>query len=769
MNRRLLLISTCLALGANAPVFAVEETRGATAAAASTVGTDRISAVRVEGTQRIEPSTVVSYLDLGAGSTFSQEDIDRGLKNLFSTGFFADVKLVRQGNDLVVRVQENPIVNRVAFEGNSRIASADLEKEIELKGRSVYTRTKIQNDVKRILDIYRRSGRYSATVEPKVIPQDQNRVDIVYEIREGTVAHVKKITFVGNEVFSSRTLEKTIRTSRERWYNFFSDDDKYDHDRLLFDQELLRRMYVANGYADFQVKSAHAELSPDKEGFYLTFVVDEGPQYTLGSVKVESELKAREAPDLTSLLSTKTGDTYDATEVESSTDAITKELGNLGYAFVDIKPRLDRDREKRSIDLTYVIKPGPRVYVERINITGNVRTLDKVIRREFRLAEGDPYNSAKMTRSEQRLNNLGFFEKVELKNEQGSRPDRTVVNVDVKEKSTGEINLGAGFSTTDGALADIGMRESNFLGRGQEVRTRFTYAARRKEADFGFTEPYFLNRELAAGFDIYRSSTDFSREGSYDIDARGLRLRSAYALQEKLQHSVFYNLRTSDITDVEAGASAYIVGQMGKNTTSSVGQALTYDSRNNKFAPSSGSFAQISQEVAGLGGDSKFLKHEAKASYYYPITKKWVWSAMGSAGHVFGLSGENIRINDRFFIGGQTLRGFRNAGIGPRDTGTRDALGGNSYYTASTELQFPLGLPEELGFTGAVFFDAGSLWGTDDKGAGIADEKDLRTAAGVGVGWASPFGPIRLDFAYPISKGKSDRTENFRFSFGTRF
>lgn len=767
MNRHLLLITTCLALAAQGTAFAATEPAASSQPAASQ-SADRIVAIRVEGTQRIEPSTVATYLDLQPGSTFSQEEIDRGLKNLFSTGFFADVKLLRQGNDLVVKLQENPIVNRVAFEGNARIAASDLEKEIELKARSVYTRTKIQNDVKRILDIYRRSGRYSATVEPKVIPQDQNRVDLVYEIREGTVAHVKKIIFVGNEIFSSRALEKTIRTAQEHWYNFFSDDDKYDPDRLLYDQELLRRMYVANGYADFQVKSAHAELSPDKEGFYLTFVVDEGPRYTLSSVKVESELKTREAPDLNALLTTKAGDVYDANEVEGTTDAITKELGNLGYAFVDIKPRLERNHEKRTIDLTYVIKPGPRVYVERINVTGNVRTLDQVVRREFRLTEGDPYNSAKMTRSEQRLNNLGFFEKVEIKNEPGSRPDRTVVNVDVKEKSTGEINLGAGFSTTDGALADIGMKESNFLGRGQEVRTRFTYAARRKEADLGFTEPYFLGRELAAGFDLYRSSQDFSREGSYDIDARGVRLRSAYALQEKLQHSVFYNLRSSDITNVEAGASAYIRGQIGANLTSSIGQALTYDSRNNKFDPTTGVYAQVSQEMAGLGGDSKFLKHETKASYYYPIAKKWVWSVLGSGGYVFGLS-DNIRINDRFFIGGQTLRGFRNAGIGPRDTTTKDALGGNAYYTASTELRFPLGLPEELGFTGAVFFDAGSLWGTDDKGAGIFDTNTIRASMGLGLGWASPFGPIRLDFAVPVAKEDQDITEHFRFSFGTRF
>lgn len=749
-----------LAASAGSPPATAEKSAG--------LNGDGISTVRIEGNQRIESSTIQSYLGLRPGSPFQQSDIDAALKRLFATGFFADVKLLRSGGDLVVRVVENPVINRIAFEGNDRIETEDLEKELELKPRAIYTRTKVQNDVKRVLDIYRRSGRYSARIEPKVIALDQNRVDLVFEVEEGAVARVEKITFVGNKAFSERALTKAIRTEETRWYKFLTDDDKYDPDRLLYDQEMLRRLYVSQGYADFQVKSAHAELTPEKNAFLITFVIEEGDPYQFGSVAVESELKGAEKPDLTPVITTQEGEMYDATKVEDSIDAMVKELGNLGYAFVDVNPKVKRNKEARKIDLTYVIQPGPRVYVERIAISGNVRTLDEVIRREFRIAEGDPYNTSKIARSEQRLKNLGFFETVKITNEPGSAPDRTVVNVEVEEKSTGEINIGAGYSTTDGVLGDFGIRETNLLGRGQDLRFRTTYASRRKQAEISFTEPFFLNRELAAGFDVFRSQQEFLRESSHNIDSKGFILRAAYALKEKLQHSVNYTLRENDITDVRADASRFIRDQAGKNSTSAVGHALTYDDRNNKFDPTDGYYLRFSQDLAGLGGESKYVRHEVKGSYYYPVAKQWTLGFAASGGHIFGL-GEDVRINDRFFIGGQDLRGFRTAGIGPRDRTTRDALGGNVYYTGSSELRFPLGLPDELGIMGAAFVDAGNLWHVEETGPDVFDSDSLRAAAGVGVSWSSPFGPIRVDFSHPFMKENLDRIENFRFSFGTRF
>ena len=762
-TRSLMVATACGVLCAASPALIP-----ASIANAKEMG-DRISSVSIRGNQRVESRTILSYMNIQSGDKFSPADIDNSLKALYATGFFSDVSIRIEGNTLVVQVVENPIISRVAFEGNDRIETKDIEKEMELKPRSIYSKDKVQSDVSRILDIYRRSGRYNATVEPKVIKQDQNRVDLVYEISEGQAALVQKISFVGNEKYSSQDLRKAIRTEETRWYNFLSDNDKYDPDRLQFDQELLRRFYVNEGYADFQVKSAHAELSPAKDSFYLTFVVEEGPQYKLGDVSVVSELAGDKKPDFTSMLTTVKGDTYDASKVDASVDAITKELGNQGYAFVDIQPKLDRDPATQTVGLTYIIKPGPRVYVERINVTGNVRTLDKVIRREFRLAEGDAYNSAKLQRSEQRINNLGFFEKAEVKNEPGSAPDKTVVNVDVKEKSTGEINIGAGFSSTDGIIGNIGLSESNLLGRGQSIKTDFVLATRRKQAELSFTEPYFLDRELAAGFDIYRTYRDFTQESSYISDIKGINLRLGYSFTEELQHSVYYTAHNNTIRDVPSTASIYIQQQEGTNTTSAVGQTFTLDERNNKFDPTKGYIARLTQEVAGLGGNTKYLKHEFKAGYYYPVAAKWTLSFLGSAGYIKGIGGEDVRISDRFFIGGDDMRGFANAGIGPRDKNTNDALGGNTYYVGTTELRFPLGLPDDLGVSGAVFTDVGSLWNLDSVGVNILDKNSARVSSGFGMLWSSPFGPIRIDLAKALVKEDFDQTELFRFSFGTRF
>lgn len=767
-HSRLLILGTLCSFIANASGGAFAQSAPDTFVG-DNVGTGKISDIKVEGNQRIESRTVISYLGLKPGDKFTQTDINNSLKNLFTTGFFADVKFLRQGNALIIQVKENPVVSTVNFEGNSHIDTKDLEKELELKARSIFSRDKVQSDVQRILDIYHRSGRYRTSVEPKIIQQDQNRIDLVYEITEGTVAKVEKITFIGNEHFDNDTLRKSLRTEETRWYKFLSDNDKYDPDRLQFDQELLRRFYTKEGYADFQVKSANAELSADKDAFYLTFVVEEGPQYNFGDVKVVNELADKEKLDVTPFITTKKNDTYDSSKVEDSVDAITRELGNHGYAFVDVQPKLDRNHATNTVNLSYLIKPGARVYVERINVTGNLRTLDEVIRREFRLKEGDAYNTALMQRSEQRINNLNFFEKVNVKNEPGSTPDKTVVNVDVKEKSTGEINLGAGYSTTDGPLANFGVSEHNLLGTGQELRTNFVLAAYRRSADVSFTNPYFLDRELAAGIDVYDDYQDFTRESSYISNVIGTNLHMSYALQEKLQHTVYYTIHHNDISQVPADASRYIQEQAGNFLTSAVGHTIAYDQRDNKQSPTKGYFASFTQEFAGLGGDDRYLKHEVKGSYYYPVAPKWVFSMLGSGGYLYGINGQNIRITNRFFIGGDDLRGFQNAGVGPRDKLTLDALGGNEYYEGTAELKFPIGLPEELGVSGAAFSDVGSLWHADDKGANVFDRNTPRMSVGVGLLWASPFGPIRIDFADAIKKDHYDRTELFRFSFGTRF
>lgn len=727
-----------------------------------------VNAIRIEGNQRIEPATIESYLGITKGENVTSAQMNTALKELYKTGFFNDVKLRTEGADLVVTVIENPSINKVAFEGNDKISDEDLEKEVTLRSRSIYTRTAVQTDVKRLLDVYRRNGRYSATIDPQVIQREQNRVDLVFNIKEGPESAIRNITFIGNKTFPTSTLDSIIRSEESRWYQFLTNNDKYDPDRLEYDKELLRKFYQSEGYADFKVKSAFAELTPDKDAFYLTFTMEEGPRYNFGDIDIDSDLAAKLAPELKPLLITQKGERYNATEVEQSIDKLIEILGDKGYAFVDIDPVLKRHKDSNVIDLSYNIKEGPRVYVERINIVGNVGTLDEVIRREFRLSEGDAYSTTKLQRSEQRLNNLGYFESVKVTNDKGSAPDKTIINVEVVEKSTGEITLGAGYSTSDGALADVGIRERNLMGRGQDLRFRVTAATRRQQFDIGFTEPYLFNRELSGGFDLYKTTQDFRTESSFDRNAVGGKLRAGYALSEKLNHSVYYAFEQNEIRNVDINASRFVKQQEGKNITSLVGHSLTYDDRDNRFTPTEGWFVELSQDLAGVGGDDKFLRNEAKTEYYIPIAPKWTVAMAGSAGHLLSLQ-DDIRINQRFFIGGKELRGFSNAGIGPRDLISRDALGGNIYYTGSGELRFPLGLPDDLGFTGALFTDVGSLWQSDDTGPEVADGNSLRASSGLGVAWASPFGPIRIDFAKAILKENYDETEFFRFSFGTRF
>jgi outer membrane protein insertion porin family len=632
----------------------------------------------------------------------------------------------------------------------------------------VYTRSRVQNAVSRILELYRRNGRYGATVEPKVIQLPQNRVDLVFEINEGDLTAIENIVFIGNQAFDDDDLEGVIQTKETAWYRFLSSDDTYDPDRLAFDQELLRRFYLARGYADFNVRSAIAELTPDGKGFVITFTVDEGEQYEFGEIAIDSRLRDLEPDQLRALLQTETGDTYNADQIEDSIVALTEEIGQLGYAFVEINPVPTKDEAARIIDLTYEIDEGSRVYVERIDIVGNVRTLDEVIRREFRLAEGDAFNTALLRRSRQRLQNLGFFEAVELKTLPGTAPDKTRIEVEVTERSTGELSFGAGYSTSDGPLGDVRLSERNLLGRGQALNLEFTISARTQEIDLSFTEPYFLGLDLAAGVDLFRRTTDFQSEGSFDQTTTGGTLRASYPLTEHLQHGLRATVRQDEIKDVSNNASIFIRDQEGTALTALLGHTLTYDVRDTRFLPSDGYLIRFDQSVADFGFDTRYVRNELLVSYYYPIFPDWVLNLAGRGGYIKGL-GKDVRLFDRFFLGGATLRGFKFAGVGPRDTDTGDALGGNLLYTGSAEMRFPLGLPEELRIFGRVFVDAGTLTDADDSGPQVEDSGELRAAAGLGLSWLSPLGPISVDWAQPFLKNKEDETENFRINFGTRF
>lgn len=728
-----------------------------------------IRTVRVEGTQRIEPETVQSYLQLKAGDAFDPVRLDEALKTIFATGLFADVTLRRRGDTLVVTVVENPIINRIAFEGNRRIDDDTLEAETELRPRVVFTRTKVQNDVQRIAELYRRSGRFGATVDPKVIQLDQNRVDLAFEINEGPKTVIKSINFIGNKRFSDGKLRDEVTTSESVWWRFLSTSDTYDPDRLAFDRELLRRFYLSEGYADFRVLSAVAELTPDREGFVVTFSVDEGERYRFGEISLTTTLRNLDPETLRRDLETDEGDWYDASAIEDSVDALTERLSNLGFAFVDIRPGTDRDREKLTVDVVYEIQEGPKVFVERIDIDGNVRTLDSVIRREFRLVEGDAYNSAKLRRSRQRIQNLGFFKSVDVTNEQGSTGDKTVVTVEIEEQSTGDLTFGAGFSSTGGVLGNVGLRERNLLGRGQDLRLSFSISTETSQLDLSFTEPYFLDRNLSAGFDLFRITAE-QDESSFDEERIGGSLRAGYDLTENTRQVWRYTLQQENITNVDDDASLLIQDDEGKRLISSISQQISYDTRDSRFDPHEGQIISLSTEFAGLGGDVRFIKNTLGGAYYLPITENITGALKAEAGWVRGV-GQDTRVGDRFFISPNSLRGFEFAGVGPRDAKTNDALGGKWFYTGTVEVSFPLGLPEEFQIRGRVFADVGAAWKVDDvpESVRVLDTSAPRLAVGTGVSWISPLGPVLIDLGYAILEEDFDETEVLRFSFGTRF
>jgi outer membrane protein insertion porin family len=732
-----------------------------------------IREIRVEGTQRVEPDTVRSYLQVQPGEPYDAQKLDASLKALFATGLFSDVTMQREGDALVVRVVENPVINRVQFEGNSKLTDENLNNEVQLRPRLVFTREKVQSDVVRILELYRRAGHFAATVQPKVIELPSNRVDLVYEIDEGPSTGIRSITFLGNKEFGEGTLREVISTKESRWWRFLSSDDTYDPDRLTYDRELLRKFYLSQGYADFRVVSAIAELAPDRSGFLVTFTVEEGERYHFGKVELSTSLKDIDPQSLRSLLTFSTGDWYNADAIDTAVTKLSDALGDRGYAFVQVTPTVKRNPENHTIDVAFDIKEGPEVYVERIDITGNLRTQDRVVRREFRLVEGDAFNTTKLKRSEQRINNLGFFKKVDITNEPGSAPDKTVIHVNVQEQSTGEFQVGVGYSTSDGPLANIGVHERNLLGRGQDLRLDTTIAFRTRQVDLSFTEPYFLNRDLAAGFDLFALQRDYTNFAGYEQKSYGGSLRAGYQFTEPLRQTLSYTLRSDTVSNVVAGASPYIVQQAGTRLASIVGQVLLYDKRDNRLQPTSGYYASYSTDVAGLGGQVYFIRNGINAGYYYPVAPNWVASVTGEAGYIHGL-GEGVRIEDRYFIGGDNFRGFGNGGVGPRDLTTNDALGANKYWIGSVSLSMPLGLPKEFGLSGHVFSDFGSAWGFDRSVTPpnndiVGDSASPRISAGYGFSWQSPLGPLRIDFAVPIVRKSFDKREFFRVGFGSNF
>ncbi|MTI09114.1 outer membrane protein assembly factor BamA [Rhodospirillaceae bacterium RKSG073] len=726
----------------------------------------------ISGLQRIEEETILTYLSLREGKPYTANTVNQSLKKLFATGLFADVSIVQLNqNSLEIKVVENPIINRVAYEGNLRVKDEILESETQLRPRVVYTRTRVQNDVKRILDVYRRRGRYAAKVVPKIIQLDQNRVDLAFEIEEGPDSGVHKISFVGNDYFDDDALASELLTRQTRWYSFLSDADTYDPDKLTFDRELLRRYYLKNGFADFRVVSAVAELSEDRTGFFITFTVEEGDRYSFGEYEISSSLKGVNVESLYEYVDIDVGDWYNANILEDNVDAITEELNRQGFAFVDVYPEINRNTDDDIININFKISEAPKVYVDRIEIRGNVRTKDEVIRREFRLVEGDAFNTSKLRRSRQRITDLGYFKNVEVNNVPGQSPNHTVIQVDVEEQSTGELSLGGGFSTTAGLLAEVAVEERNLLGRGQHLRVATQLGQEESKIDVSFTEPYFLDREgLSAGIDVFLVEEDNQDTSSSDNSEKGFRLRTGYDLTQYWRQNLNFRVANEEVTNVASDASIYVKADEGERTVVSVGHTTAYDRLNSRISPTDGYIFSFSNDFAGLAGDVDYFSSTVRASNYVSFLEEdFVLELSASASNIVGLNDQDVRLNDRWYAGGANFRGFDNAGIGPRDTATSDALGGKNRWLATAELDFPIGVPKEFGLTASVFTDLGSVWSTEENGSNVADDTSIRSSVGVGFNWESPLGPMRFDFAQAIQKEDYDETEIFRFSFGTRF
>ena len=764
--------------GMAAPALA--QTAAPAPAAPAAVGGGVVSQIQVQGAERLEPDTVRSYIKLRPGQPYTRESLDQALKDLYATELFADVQIRDQVGTLVITVKENPVVNRIVLEGNKRLKEDKIRPEIRLAPRQIFSRSKVRADVARIIELYRRQGRFAATVEPKMVQLDQNRVDVVFEISEGAKSKVRQINIIGNDKFSDGELRGEMVTKQARFTRLFSSSTSYDPDRMAFDQQKLRQFYLTEGYADFRVVSAVAELTPDKKDFIITYVVEEGQRYKFADVKVESQLRDFDSEKLAAGLPMKPGDWYNAKLVEDTIESLNNTAGAFGYAFADVRPQYDRNKEDLTMGLTFVIQEAPRVYVEKIDVNGNTLTQDKVVRREFRLAEGDAFNSLQVKRSTNRIKSLGYFqEKFEVEQKPGSAPDRIILEANVEEKPTGELQLSAGFSSLESFIFQASIQQRNFRGRGQTVGLSGSYSRYSKSVQASFTEPYLFDKNVSAGIDIYRrdyNSFNFAnsdRNTTYQQSTTGFQVRAGVALTEYMTAVARYTLNYDDVSlgneyfaDLDGDgvqtcepliAGRYLCEALGKRLSSIVGLSLIYDTLDNRIRPTRGLTASINGDFAGLGGDVKYARLRANAAHFWPLGGGFIFSISGEGGIIKSLENGNvagvddIRLTDRFYLGEPQLRGFDIRGVGPRvlrkyftidsdadgtvDTPSDkrsdwqdDALGGKYYYQARAEVEIPLGSgARELGLRPSIFVDAGAVWGIkapalSQCGGGPADE-----------------------------------------------
>jgi outer membrane protein insertion porin family len=826
--------------------------------ASSPATAQTVDSIQVEGNRRVEAATIRSYFKAGPSGKLDKPQIDDGLKGLIETGLFQDVKINTVGGRIVVSVIENPVIGRVVFEGNKKIKDEQLSSEVQSKPRGTLSRPMVQSDAQRIAEIYRHSGRYDVTVVPEIIEQPNNRVDLIFTITEGNKTGINSIEFIGNTTYSAYRLKDVIKTRESNLLSFLGGNDVYDPDRIEADRDLIRRYYLKHGFADVQVVAALSEYDPDKKGFLVTFKIEEGQQYRVASVNFESSIPGLVGNTLASFSRVNIGSLYNAEALEKSVEEMQIEASRRGYAFAVVKPRGDRNFESHTVSITFAIDEGPRTYIERINVRGNTRTRDYVIRREFDISEGDAYNRALVDRAERRLKNLDFFKTVKITTEPGSSSDRVIVNVDLEEKSTGDFSVSGGYSTTDGPLAEVSVSERNLLGRGLFGKISVTYGEYARGVSLSFVEPYLLDYRVALGLDTYYREQLPNTYISYGTMTIGFSPRIGLQLREDMSLQLRYSLYQQSISlpsylddcnnnpnngmafnpspafaNTPAGQSliqqlipggvdpsgtglwCYSESQAslpvrmelanGPTITSAVGYTFDYNTLDNNKNPTDGLLIDWKQDFAGVGGDVVYLKSAMDVKYYTPLVADVVALVHLQGGLMTQIGNNQIRMLDQFQEGPNLVRGFAPNGIGPRDInpyGTQDALGGTQYWGASLELQTPFWfLPKELGMKGAIYADAGWLGDYQGPtnypltgevnvpgcipptnnglaspaapgtclGLQYAQQNVVRTSVGVGLIWQSPFGPLRFDYAIPITKGKYDVVQEFKFGGGTTF
>jgi outer membrane protein insertion porin family len=751
------------------------------AAAATAQARDTID---VQGNRRVDAETVRSYFHGAPDGRFDEAARDAALKALLATGLFDKVTIERAGERLVVHLTEAPVLDRVAFEGNKKIQDKDLTAIIESKPRGTLRRAMVQADVGHIMEAYRHAGRDDVGVTPQIIDRGNDRVDLVYVVTEGGKTTVRQINFEGNRVFGKRQLAAVIKTSATNMLSFLTGGDEYDPDRIAADREQLRLYYRSKGYADASVTSARAEYDPAIHGFTLTFSIDEGPLYHFGDINVVGNVPGLDSEKLRRLLVARSGAVFDGNALDKTTEILAVELAKLGFPFAQALPRTTRDAAAKRIDVAFTIEQGPRTYVERIEIHGNMRTRGYVIRREFDIAEGDAYNQALIDRAERRLKNLNYFKTVKISRKPGSVPDRVVLDVEVAEQSTGEFTISGGYSTTDGFLAEVKVGERNFLGSGKAVSAAASYGQYARGIDLSASEPYFLGTRVSAGIELYYKQNDTSPYQSYGSTIYGATMQLGTPITEQLGVQYRYSIYNQDVTlnpaTLTAAPSLPIqqAALAGPQWVSSVGSTVTYNTLDNTKNPTSGIKSQLTQDLAGLGGDVKFLRTTEDVRYYHPINDDVVSLVRAQGGYITGWGGQQVPLMNSFFGGPTMVRGFAPNGFGPRDLTpgtTMDNVGGSMYWATSAELQSAIpGVPREYGLKATAFIDAGSVFRysgpTTFPGSAqslqLANSNIVRSSIGAGLTWASPFGALTVDYAVPLSKAAYDVVQPLRFSAG---